>query len=630
MIINYETKAAGVISMLEQAGYQKETIADHRRCYDAIQSCFESIGCRTPSMEIALEWLETRKPDWSYETYKKYRGALFRLEYFILYGNIICGKCRGLNDFACRSKLTHEDEVLLREFRAALSANHTKRKVEQYATDCAGFLVFLTEQGLTAPSEMSLGHILDYWQRVCTMQHIDSKKRRYVSATVKLLSFLADRGDIPRCYSNAYPGNAATKRLPSLKLLIAGTTFQPSKGLEPFAAEFLSSLNRQRYSDLVIRKNRHDLTGFFLFIEVNHLGFSPESIELWLEHSPKNAIWERRRHTLTLFADFLATGSINKESCYTWQTLKIDNLPDWSRDIILGFVNEQRREGLSRSTLKTGRLAGCRFFGFLDSKGVNSPQEITPEIVKEFHNTDKHSTPGSKNTYGIKIRQLLSYMAEQKLVPQNLFLAVSTQCAPCRSIVSVMSAEMEAAVYQYRTDAVTPIELRNAAMAMLGLRMGVRASDIVNLKIDDFDWIAQTVSFIQKKTSKAITIPVPVDVGNSVHKYIMDGRPESGSKGGGYVFIRHHAPYGGMDTIQACRYALKKIMSAYGLELPPGQGFHITRKTFATRLLSSNNTIDDISNALGHAMPETVEVYLARDEERMRLCPLPFESVGVV
>jgi len=74
---------------------------------------------------------------------------------------------------------------------------------------------------------------------------------------------------------------------------------------------------------------------------------------------------------------------------------------------------------------------------------------------------------------------------------------------------------------------------------------------------------------------------------------------------------------------------LKSILSEHGLELPAGQGVHITRKTFATRLLTSKNTIDDVANALGHALPETAEVYLARDEEGMRLCPLAFESVGV-
>jgi integrase len=235
-----------------------------------------------------------------------------------------------------------------------------------------------------------------------------------------------------------------------------------------------------------------------------------------------------------------------------------------------------------------------------------------------------------KNTYGIKVRQLLVYMAEKNLVPQNLFLAISTQCATSQNIVNVMSDEMVTAIYKYRASAQTPLELRNIAIIMLGLRMGMRASDIVNLRISDFRWQNQIVTFVQKKTGKPITIPVPADVGNSVYKYIMEGRPQSGTQGDGYVFIRHRAPYSGMKTIQACRYALKEALSTYGMELPPGEGFHITRKTFATRLLTSKNSFDDISNALGHAVPKSAEAYLARNEESMRLCPLPFESVGAV
>ena len=43
-------------------------------------------------------------------------------------------------------------------------------------------------------------------------------------------------------------------------------------------------------------------------------------------------------------------------------------------------------------------------------------------------------------------------------------------------------------IYTYRAGCRTGIELRNAAMLMLGLRLGFRASDVVNLKIEDIDW----------------------------------------------------------------------------------------------------------------------------------------------
>jgi len=64
------------------------------------------------------------------------------------------------------------------------------------------------------------------------------------------------------------------------------------------------------------------------------------------------------------------------------------------------------------------------------------------------------------------------------------------------------------------------------------------------------------------------------------------------------------------------------------LELPHGQGFHITRKTFATRLLTVGTAIDTITDSLGHGARNAVDSYLAHDEEGMRLCPLPFAIGG--
>ena len=196
MIINYETKTADVVSLLEQAGYRKSTVVAHQRCYDDLQMYFTATG-RAPTMEVALEWLENRKSVWAYKTYTQYRSALFRLECYVLKGSIACGYCRGIDDFVCQSMLTGKYDILLRDFRTALSANHAKHTVECYAANCKVFLAFLSKQGLASPSEMSIEHILGFWQRVCETQCSSGRKKRYVSAAVSLLTHLVERGDIP-------------------------------------------------------------------------------------------------------------------------------------------------------------------------------------------------------------------------------------------------------------------------------------------------------------------------------------------------------------------------------------------------------------------------------------------------
>ena len=47
------------------------------------------------------------------------------------------------------------------------------------------------------------------------------------------------------------------------------------------------------------------------------------------------------------------------------------------------------------------------------------------------------------------------------------------------------------------------LSLRKKAMLLLGLKMGMRSSDIVKLKIDDVDWNTASIRFVQEKTAVA-------------------------------------------------------------------------------------------------------------------------------
>jgi len=56
-------------------------------------------------------------------------------------------------------------------------------------------------------------------------------------------------------------------------------------------------------------------------------------------------------------------------------------------------------------------------------------------------------------------------------------------------------------------------------------------------------------------------------------------------------------------------------------------GFHVTRKTFASRLLSAGNPVTTIAAAMGHVNVDTVDEYLATNEDKMRLCAIGLKSI---
>ena len=164
-------------------------------------------------------------------------------------------------------------------------------------------------------------------------------------------------------------------------------------------------------------------------------------------------------------------------------------------------------------------------------------------------------------------------------------------------------------------------------MIMLGLRMGFRASDVVNLRFENIDWKKQIISIVQKKTGVPVIMPMPTDVANSLYLYIKHGRHDPAAGSEGYVFINVYAPHGRSLDAAPLR-ALRAALVSHNYYLGDHQGFHILRRTFATNLLRASLHTDQISEALGHTCTHAVDDYLSLDEERMRMCPLPFKKIG--
>lgn len=103
------------------------------------------------------------------------------------------------------------------------------------------------------------------------------------------------------------------------------------------------------------------------------------------------------------------------------------------------------------------------------------------------------------------------------------------------------------------------------------------------------------------------------------YRYIMNRRPCTASN---YVFISHRVPYDRLNRTCCCR-ALNKVLGKRK------HGFHITRKTFASRMLKSKTNTDTIVDFLGHSDKSIILKYLATDGYTMRQCALSLKGIEV-
>ena len=105
MQINYLDAISSVLNMMKLPDSACKNIDMHRTCYATLFKYLMDKGIPF-SMDAALDWLEIKKREISYETYSQYRNALFRLEHYLLFGDIKSSFCRSEDSFFCRSGIS--------------------------------------------------------------------------------------------------------------------------------------------------------------------------------------------------------------------------------------------------------------------------------------------------------------------------------------------------------------------------------------------------------------------------------------------------------------------------------------------------------------------------------------------
>jgi len=68
------------------------------------------------------------------------------------------------------------------------------------------------------------------------------------------------------------------------------------------------------------------------------------------------------------------------------------------------------------------------------------------------------------------------------------------------------------------------MEQRDHAMLLLLARLGLRASDVVALQLDDIDWKQARIRVVGKQRRET-RLPLPQDVGDAILSYIEIERP---------------------------------------------------------------------------------------------------------
>jgi integrase/recombinase XerD len=160
---------------------------------------------------------------------------------------------------------------------------------------------------------------------------------------------------------------------------------------------------------------------------------------------------------------------------------------------------------------------------------------------------------------------------------------------------------------------------RDYAIVLLLARLGLRASEVANLELDDLDWAGAQVTVRGKRGARAV-LPLPADVGAAIATYVQHGRPRSVCR---RVFLRAHAPHSGFAGPSAIACVVRDAIERAGVAAPT-KGAHQFRHALATQMLRHGASLAEIGDVLRHRSPETTMIYAKVDLDALRTLALPW------
>ena len=183
-------------------------------------------------------------------------------------------------------------------------------------------------------------------------------------------------------------------------------------------------------------------------------------------------------------------------------------------------------------------------------------------------------------------------------------------------ILPTLSEAVERQVVQ--ACATPAIPARDAAITLLSVTTGLRACDIVNLRLGAIDWRARTAGIVQQKTHNPLTLPLSDLLVSRLADYVLDQRPVSRDD---HVFLRSLAPPTQLRDHSTVHRIITTVFCRAGVTDVQGST-RLLRHNAATRLLHASVPLPTIAAVLGHASPESTDQYLSVDDARLLDCVL--------
>jgi integrase/recombinase XerD len=322
----------------------------------------------------------------------------------------------------------------------------------------------------------------------------------------------------------------------------------------------------------------------------------------------------RERYNVTQLLKFL-------QSLAVCEAGRIDSTP--ADDLAADFGQYlQDRQGLATATIKRYRTVAWQFLhGRFGCGEVDLRTLCAVDAIDFVQHQAKRMKPPALKGVANALRSFLRYAQYRGEIAPNLVAAVPAVATwtTTPSLPRAISPEHARRAID-SCDRQTSLGRRDRAVLLLLARLGLRAHEIIGLRLEDCDWDFGCLR-VRSKGGCQRLLPMPAEVGEAIAAYLERGRPASQDR---HLFLRSVAPIRGFkpgsDAIGSIvRYALRRARVD-----APHTGSHQFRHALAVRMLKRGASLAQIGEVLGHRSPQTTSIYARVDISSLRSLAPPW------
>ncbi len=322
--------------------------------------------------------------------------------------------------------------------------------------------------------------------------------------------------------------------------------------------------------------------------------------------------------SFNILIEYLETGAVQ----FKKEQINLDGPIGTLMIKYLSFKTEQR---LHKSTIFIHECHLSRFLHFLNNNNIEAITTVRIIHILDYIKSISNSTKASPHKSIQVLRGFFRYLHTTRILEMDFSIMIpKSNYKPQPKLPSTYSKE-EVEKLIVSVERSSFMGRRDYAIILLAARLGLRNSDIANLKFENLFWEQNMIRLFQYKTDKEIELPLLSKVGNAIIDYLKYSRQHSEEP---YVFLTSRSPVKPL-TIMATSSIVQRAFAKSGIDIKNRRhGPHALRHSLAQRLLEQQTMLPVISEVLGHENTESTRYYLRVDLSSMQQCALDVPPVS--